>query len=94
MPEFVVGTPLETDQENIEVTVNVEVPLAVGRHKFQLVVEDDSGNRSLPDEVEIIVRDTQRPTAVISGPTQVEFGKRFNLSGKGSSDVPPGSGVK
>jgi hypothetical protein len=94
MAEFIIGKPVELDRPNVEVTVNTDAPLPVGRHKFQLIVEDDSANQSLPDEVEIIVRDTQRPTAVISAPAQVEFGQSFTISGKGSSDVAPGKVVK
>ena len=94
MATFVIGTPIETEDVAIEVTVDPANPIPVGRHVFQLVVTDDSGNASLPAEVEIIVRDNQAPTAVIKAPSQVEFGATFTLDGRPSSDVPPGKVVK
>ncbi len=94
MATFQPGTRIETDQPSIEVTVAPESPLPTGRHRFQLVVVDDSGNVSDPDEVVVIVKDTQRPTAVLDAPAQAEFGQSFLLSGKRSSDVPPGRVVK
>jgi hypothetical protein len=94
VPEFEIGSPVENDSPAIEVTVSPDKPLAIGRHRFQLVVADDSGNASQPDLVEIIVRDSQAPTAVIDAPTQVEFGQSFAMSGKRSSDIPPGKVVK
>ncbi|MCA1568394.1 MAG: hypothetical protein LC803_22650 [Acidobacteria bacterium] len=94
MAKFVIGTPIETRESGVEVTVDPQSPLPIGRHRFQLVVGDDSGNLSLPDTVEIIVRDTTNPTAVIRAPAQVESGKSFTLDGRASSDVPPGRVVK
>jgi hypothetical protein len=90
MANFVIGTPLETTDPAVECTVTPASPLTVGRHRFQLEVIDDSGNRSLPDAVEVIVKDTKLPTAVLKMPTQVEFGQSFTLDGRGSSDVLPG----
>jgi hypothetical protein len=94
MANFVIGTPVETVTPTVEVTVTPQVPLTVGRHKFQLEVVDDSGNRSLPDAVEVIVKDTKNPTAVLVVPPQVEPGVSFTLDGRTSSDVPPGRVVK
>jgi hypothetical protein len=94
MSTFVVGTPVETEESTVEVTVDPANPLTVGKHVFQLVVEDDSGNQSQPSTVEVIVKDSQAPTAVIKAPTQVEFGQTFSLDGRGSSDIPPGKVVK
>jgi len=94
MASFTVGSPLETTEATIEVTVDPANPLPIGRHSFQLVAVDDSGNQSLPDTVEIIVRDSQLPTAILRAPSQVEFGRSFVLDGRESSDVPPGKVVK
>ncbi len=94
MANFVVGTPQETPQSTIEVTVNAQTPLPIGKHRFQLVVVDDSGNKSLPDTVEVIVKDSINPTAVLKAPPQVEFGQSFLLDGRASTDVPPGKVVK
>ena len=90
MAQFVIGTPIETTESSIEVTVDPARPLAPGRHRFQLVVADDSGNQSAPAVVEVIVRDTTKPTAVIDAPISVEAGRSFTLQGNRSSDVPPG----
>ncbi len=94
MPEMRIGETIETTESSVEVTVSPDNPLPVGRHVFQLVVEDDSGNRSQPDRVTVIVRDTQAPTAVLSAPSQVEAGQSFNLDGRQSSDVAPGRVVR
>jgi hypothetical protein len=94
MPIFTLGTPVDTKEPTIDVTVNKEQFLPPGRHKFQLVVEDDSGNRSDPDTVEVIVRDTVKPTAVLDAPAQVQPLQSFRLDGRRSSDVAPGRVVK
>lgn len=90
MASFVIGTPIETTEPAIEVTVAATSPLAPGRYRYQLTVLDDSGNRSLPDTVEVIVKDTKNPTAVLKTPSQVESGQSFLLDGRASSDVAPG----
>jgi len=94
MAEFIIGQEIATADPTIEVSVSADNPLPVGKHVFQLVVEDDSGNVSLPDTVEIIVRDTKAPTAVVKAPAQVEAGKSITLDARESSDVPPGKIVK
>ena len=90
MPVFALNQPIVTDQPTVQVTIDANNTLSVGVHTFQLVVTDDSGNVSQPALVEIVVRDTQAPTAVIDAPTQVEFGNPFDLSGVRSSDPAPG----
>jgi hypothetical protein len=90
MATFKPGTEIETPDPTVEVTVTPTAPLPAGAHKFQLVVVDDSGNKSDPMVVGVIVRDTTKPTAVLIAPEQVEFGQSFILDGRKSSDVPPG----
>ena len=90
MAEFRPGQPIQTDVPDIEVTVSPAAPLPVGRHQFQLVVVDDSGNQSQPAVHDVIVRDSSRPTAVIDGPREVDAGRSFQLTGRRSSDLPPG----
>ena len=87
MAEFRVGQAVVTDNPEVEVTVAPNAPLPPGCHRFQLVVTDDSGNASDPSVAEIIVRDTQKPTAVLDAPREVEIGRSFQLSGRRSSDV-------
>lgn len=62
-------------------------PLAVGRHRFRLVVDDNSGNHSTPNEREVIVVDNIPPTAVLEGPKQAMQVQPFQLSGMRSSDT-------
>lgn len=82
----------------LEVLASRQTPLKPGKNVFQLVVEDDTGNTSEPASITIIVRDNQRPTAVIDfvdangrpnpDPTvEIAFGEKFALSAKRSSDV-------
>ena len=87
MAVFKVDTPISTAESTVEVTVTEENQLAVGRHRFQLIVVDDSGNQSEPDEVEVRVADLEKPTAVLDAPSQVKFNASFTLSGKRSVDV-------
>jgi hypothetical protein len=94
MAEFTINTPIPTDQPTIEVTVTAEKPLPVGSHVFELVVEDDAGNLSAPDRIRVVVRDNARPTAVLEGPTTVNFGQPFQLSGTKSTDAGGGRVVK
>jgi hypothetical protein len=90
MAEFVVNKPIETTDPKIEVTVSSKEPLPVGITRFQLVVVDDSGNASEPNFVDVVILDTQRPTAILDAPRQVEVGQSFVLAGDRSSDIPPG----
>ncbi len=88
--ELKLNTPVETTDSVLVVKVDPTNPLSTGVHRFQLVVVDDSGNQSDPAIVEVVIRDTQRPTAVIDAPPTVETGQSFKLSGERSSDVVPG----
>lgn len=99
MAEFIAGKTIETAENVIEVTSTPDKPLPIGVHRFQLVVKDDAGNLSQPALIEVVVRDSQAPTAVIDfadlrGTPQrepvAEAGKSFGLSGARSSDVAPG----
>lgn len=94
MANFVIGTDISTATSTIEVTVNADSSLPLGRHRFRLVVVDDSGNASKPDEQVVIIADTQAPTAVLSAPATVSFGTSFNLDGSKSFDVGGGKVVK
>ena len=87
MATFKPGVPVVTAEPTIEVTVTPDAPLPVGRHRFQLVVVDDSGNESAPSIAEVIVRDAQKPTAVLDAPRDVNSGSSFQLSGARSSDI-------
>ncbi len=87
MAEFVINTDVVTKEAGVEVTVTTDKPLALGRHTFRLVVIDDSGNKSIPDEVQVIVADQQNPTAVISAPRIAGFGASIPLDGSKSFDV-------
>ena len=94
MAIFEIGKPIETSEPTIEVTVSPDKPIPVGTRMFQLQVTDENGLTSDVAVREVIVRDTQRPTAVLDAPREVEAGQSFKLSGERSSDVPPGKVVK
>lgn len=87
MAEFVINTDVTTTVPTVEVTLSANSPLPLGKHRFQLIVIDDSGNKSIPDEVQVIVADQQNPTAVFSAPSVVAFGASIPLDGSKSFDV-------
>lgn len=87
MAKFEINVPIETADPLIVVEVDPAKPLARGRHLFSLQVTDDSGNESEPDQVVVIVADSERPTAVLQGPQVVDLGKDFQLSGQKSFDI-------
>lgn len=94
MAEFTLGTEVVTTDPTVEVTVNPEAPLPVGRQTFQLVVVDDSGNVSAADRVVIIIADQSAPTAVLAAPEVVPSGSSFTLDGRRSFDVGGGRVVE
>lgn len=94
MAIFEVNVPIETTEPTILVEVPADGSLRVGRHRFQLVVVDDSDNRSQPDTVTVLVRDTTAPTAVLTAPESVALNTAFTLSGQDSSDVGGGRIVR
>ncbi len=52
MARFVINRPIVTSRS----VVSVDAGLKVGQHRFQLVVEDDSGNRSRAATMVVLVR--------------------------------------
>ncbi|KQP37381.1 hypothetical protein [Pseudorhodoferax sp. Leaf274] len=94
MAEFTPGVDISTDTPTIEVTVGPNNPMPIGRQTFRLVVVDDAGNASQPDQVVIIIADQDAPTAVIRGPRIAAFGKSFELDGSASFDAGGGKVVK
>jgi hypothetical protein len=54
-------------------------------------VVDDAKNTSEPVQVRLIVVDDQAPSAIISAPRTVGFGRDFTLSGAESRDVGGGT---
>jgi hypothetical protein len=94
MPEFTVGQTIETKEPTIEVTVTPQRPLPPGKLVFQLQVVDDSGNVSAPTTVDVIVKDKELPTAVLTAPTEVPAGQSFTLNGQRSSDAGGGQVVR
>jgi hypothetical protein len=94
MAAFVINTDIATDTPTIEVTVNANQLLPLGRHRFRLIVVDDSGNKSAPDDVEVIVADQSAPTAVLNVPKVVGLGASFNLDGTKSFDTGGGKVIQ
>lgn len=62
MARFEIGTTLPTTEPFIV----VDAGLPSGRHRFQLVVEDEAGNQSRPDQV--IVTLVARTGPILTGP--------------------------
>lgn len=99
MAEFKPNVPVVQKDPIVTVDIDKEKPLPPGKYRFQLVVVDDSGNESEPALIDVIVQDTQRPTAVLDVVNAdravikpvVSQGESFILSGERSSDVAPGS---
>ena len=52
MAEFIINTEVKTETPTVEVTLSPQRPLALGRHTFRLVVVDDAGNQSIPQNLE------------------------------------------
>ena len=67
MAKFVPGTDttVKSDEPLLDVAASAATPLKPGKHVFQLVVVDDSGNDSETASVTVIVQDLDRPTAVV-----------------------------
>jgi hypothetical protein len=100
MANFTPGTDIsvKSDEPVLDVLASRDTPLKPGKHVFQLVVTDDSGNDSSPATVTIIVVDGERPTAVIdtlardgtrnpAPEVSMPFGTAFRLTGDRSTDV-------
>jgi hypothetical protein len=100
MAKFVVGqdTEVKSDEKTLEIVMDPANPLKIGKHVFQLIVLDDSGNASERANVTIVVVDRERPTAVIevinarneriSTPTvEIPFREQFVLTGDKSTDI-------
>lgn len=88
MPQFRPGEPITTEEPVVTVEVSEDSPLSVGAHVFQLIVEDDSGNRSQPAQVQVVVIDDQAPTAILRAtPQRVPFGSNLQLDGRQSTDI-------
>jgi hypothetical protein len=88
MAEFKPNVPVIQQDPLVSVDVKSDRPLPAGKYRFQLVVVDDGNNESDPAILEVLIRDTERPTAVLD---MVDpNGAIFRLSGARSSDVAPG----
>jgi hypothetical protein len=102
MAKFIANSPINTKDPTIPVDVTAADALPLGANRFQLVVVDDSGNESAPTILDVIVRDTAKPTAVLDVVDSagrridpaVSFGQSFTLSGARSADLPPGKIVQ
>ena len=87
MAEFAVNADVTTETPTVEVTVSPDRPIPLGRQRFRLIVVDDAGNKSIADEVTIIVADLDAPTAVLRAPRSVAQGTSFTLDGSASFDT-------
>lgn len=98
MAEFKPNVPVVQTDPLVSVDITPAAPLAPGKYRFSLVVVDDDNNESDPAVLEVIVQDTQKPTAVLDVVNadkvviapNVPVGESFLLSAERSTDVPPG----
>jgi hypothetical protein len=98
MPAFTLNKPVNQTAPTVTVDVSPANPLPLGINRFKLVVVDDAGNASEPTFLNVIVRDSERPTAVLelvnaNGQVldpSVPFGTSFILSAVRSKDTAPG----
>ena len=98
MAEFKPNVPVVQTDPLVSVDVKEAGAMPPGKYRFQLVVVDDADNESEPAFIEVIIRDTERPTAVLdmvnADKTIIEpvvsVGSSFILSGARSCDVAPG----
>ena len=100
MAEFKPNVPVVLTEPLVSVDIKQDSPMPPGKYRFQLIVVDDGDNASNPAFLDVIIQDTQRPTAVLDmvdangariEPPNVQIGASFNLSGARSSDVAPGT---
>lgn len=94
MANFIVNQDVVTEVPSVEVTIGANNPMPLGRQRFRLIVTDDSGNASQPDEVEVIIADQDAPTAIIAAPRIVGFGRSFEMDGSRSFDAGGGRIVR
>jgi hypothetical protein len=101
MASFTKNVAITQTDPTVQVEVAATNALPLGVNRFQLVVVDDAGNESAPAFIDVIVKDTEKPTAVLDmvdangaivQPT-VAVGASFILSGKRSSDTGGGKVV-
>jgi hypothetical protein len=94
--EEILAGKVETTDSALVIKMPEDEPLSIGQHKFQLTVEDGSGNKSQPAQITVIIVDLQAPTALIDLQNeeggivtneQISFGSGFILSGARSIDV-------
>jgi|SRR6185295_11874349 len=99
MPEFKPNQPIVQKEAVVRVDVTPTTPLPLGANRFRLVVVDDAGNESEPTFLDVVVRDLEKPTAVLDVVNAdlkriepvVTRGQSFILSGARSADVAPGT---
>ena len=95
MPAFKPNQPVVQREPVVRVDVTRDAPLPLGANRFRLVVVDEAGNESEPVFLDVVVRDADKPTAVLdivdANGRRVEpvvgAGQSFILSGARSSDV-------
>jgi hypothetical protein len=102
MAQFKVNVPVAQTDPVVKVESTRADPIPLGANRFQLIVVDDAGNESEPTFVTVIVRDEDKPTAVLDMVNAdgkivdpvAPFGNSFVLSGGRSSDIEPGKIVE
>ena len=88
-PDLQVNQPIPGSAPDATLVIDIDPakPLRIGTYVFQLQVTDESGNVSPTVQVKLNVIDESLPTAIITAPEKVPFGKPFTLSGEKSFDT-------
>lgn len=91
-PDLQVNKTIEAAAPDATLSIEVDPnkKLRVGTYTFQLQVMDDAKNLSALETFTVRIVDDTAPTAVITGPEIVPFGKPFILSGEKSFDAEEG----
>ena len=87
MPQFVPGPPIETETPSNRGNCHPRQASAALATPISAVVTGDAGNVSTPALVEVVVRDSQKPTAVLDAPRLAEAEQSFEVSGSRSTDT-------
>ena len=77
MAKFQSNRPISQADPTIAVDVTPADSLPLGANRFQLVVVDSAGNELAPTVLDVVVRDTAKPTAVLD---LVDFDRRTHRS--------------
>src|SRR5437763_16082615 len=88
--KLVVGASVVTSDATVTIDASVTNPVDPGDHLFQLIVVDENGVESIPEEQKVTVSpDDRKPQAVLTAmPAEAAFGQPFTLDGTQPTPLP------